>query len=260
MTLDSVVFVLSRPSESGNIGAACRAMKNMGLTRLRVVAPELPPEDEVIRARAVHAADVWDNAERFDRLEDAIADCSIVVGTTRRRGKKRKDFTLTPEELGAALKERPGRAAIVFGNERTGLEDHELNLCNLAAHIPADSAFPSLNLSHAVQVFAYALYRALGPAEGPRWVPVDAGRIDALVRVIADSFHAIGFYKQAGREEQERFFRDLFARAGITTDESHYLERVFRKMGRLGSAAAAAEDAADASARAVAQVSGEEHT
>ena len=245
MTLDSVIVVLSRPSESGNIGAVCRAMKNMGLTRLRVVAPEMPPDEEVIRSRAVHATEVWDHAEHFDRLADAVADCSLVVGTTRRRGKRRKDFTLTPEDLAESLRQRPGLAAVVFGNERTGLEDDELKLCNLASHIPADPVFPSLNLSHAVQIFSYALYRALGPTDGARWVPVEAERLTELVGIMADSFQAIGFYKQAGREEQERFFQDIFARAGITAGESRYLEQVFRKIGRLGTAAAAATDTVD---------------
>jgi tRNA/rRNA methyltransferase/tRNA (cytidine32/uridine32-2'-O)-methyltransferase len=249
VTLGSIIVILSRPSESGNVGAVCRAMKNMGLARLRIVAPEGPLDDEVIRARAVHATDVWDQVERFDLLSAAVADCSLVVGTTRRRGKKRKDFTLTPEELANALKEREGTTAIVFGNERTGLEETELQLCNLAAHIPANPDFPSLNLSHAVQVFSYALYRELGSVEGQRWVPVDEERLSKLVTVMADSFQSIGFYKQAGREKQERFFRDIFSRAGITMHESHYLERVFRKMGRLGLDAAA-----------VAKDCGEEHT
>jgi tRNA/rRNA methyltransferase/tRNA (cytidine32/uridine32-2'-O)-methyltransferase len=249
VTLSSIIVILSRPSESGNVGAVCRAMKNMGLTRLRIVAPEAPLDDEVIRARAVHATEVWDEAEHFEMLSEAISDCSLVVGTTRRRGKKRKDFTITPEELASALITREGTTAVVFGNERTGLEETELQLCNLASHIPANPDFPSLNLSHAVQVFSYALYRALGPAEGPRWVPVDEDRLTKLVGVMADSFQSIGFYKQAGREKQERFFRDIFARAGITTDESHYLEQVFRKIGRLG-----------VDAGAVDKGDGEEHT
>ncbi len=208
-------------------------MKNMGLGRLRVVAPEGEIDEAVVRARAVHAADLWDGAERYATAAEATADCSLVAGTTRRRGKKRKSITLTPWELGEALRDRPGPAAILFGNERTGLTADELSLCNLASHIPVDEAFPSLNLSHAVQIYAYELHRLLGEADSGRWVPVDARRLDETVRRMTDALASVGFYKQAGREDQERFFRDLLSRAGPTVDEVRYLEGIFSKMARL---------------------------
>lgn len=237
MRLCDTIVVLSRPSESGNVGAVCRAMKNMGITRLRIVAPEAPLDDDVIRARAVHAADVYDQAGRYDTLEEALADCSIAVATTRRRGKKRKSFSSTPEELAKALADRKGPAALVFGNERTGLEEEELLLCNLASHIPVDAAFPSLNLSHAVQVYCYALFRTLGEtaSHSPAWEPIKAERLDQVIKSIADSLELIGFYKQAGRPEQETFFRDILSRAELTVSEARYLEKIFRKAGRLGS-------------------------
>ncbi len=245
MLLKDIVIVLSRPAEAGNVGAVCRAMKNMGLARLRIVAPETEGgelDEQVALARAVHAGDVYRSAERFADLRSALADCSLVVGTTRRRGKKRKDFSLPPNELAAALRDRPGTAAIVFGNERTGLEDDELALCNLASHIPVDEAFPSLNLSHAVQIYAYELFAALGRPEAwaaqPTWTPVGEARLERLSGVIADSLASVGFYKQAGRADQERLFRDLFARAGLTADESRYVESIFRKMARLAGGAA----------------------
>ncbi|MFA6506007.1 MAG: RNA methyltransferase [Treponemataceae bacterium] len=240
MRLSDIVVVLSRPSESGNVGAVCRAMKNMGLTRLRIVTPETESgrlDDEVVNARAVHAVDVYESALWFDSLRLATADCSLIVGTTRRRGKKRKDFSMPPDELSRALRERPGMAAIVFGNERTGLEEEELSLCNMASHIPVDDVFPSLNLSHAVQIFAYELYLAMGRPEEwedqTRWVPINAEGLDQITTTVADCLESVGFYKQAGRSEQERLFRDIFARAGITLDESRYLEAIFRKMARL---------------------------
>jgi tRNA/rRNA methyltransferase/tRNA (cytidine32/uridine32-2'-O)-methyltransferase len=267
MRLDDVVIVLSRPSESGNIGAACRAMMNMGLARLRVVRePETPWDEARIRARAVHAEGIWDRAERFSSLAEAVAGFPLVIGTTRRTGRRRKSHTMTAAETAAYLREHPGPAALVFGNERTGLDDGELNLCNLAAHIPASEAFPSLNLSHAVQIFCYELYRALPPeipragnnegaapelpqalrfAEarwaanqethraGRRWTPLDQSALEGTVHAVTDSLASLGFYKQPGREEQERFFRDIFARAALTRREAAYLERIFDKAARL---------------------------
>jgi tRNA/rRNA methyltransferase/tRNA (cytidine32/uridine32-2'-O)-methyltransferase len=246
MDLSDLVIILCRPSEPGNVGAVCRAMKNMGLTRLRLVTPVFCTEPvsgkpsrtgAVLRARAVHAEQVWEDAETFDTLAAAVADLSLVIGTTRRRGRHRKAITQTPEECAAFLQRHPGPAALVFGNERTGLEAAELSLCNMASHIPADERFPSLNLSHAVQIYAYHLFRALNPAPAPAagtWIPLDRLRQDALVKSVTDSLAGLGFYKQRGREEQERFLRDLIARAGLTVDEGRYLGKIFAKAVQLG--------------------------
>jgi tRNA/rRNA methyltransferase/tRNA (cytidine32/uridine32-2'-O)-methyltransferase len=263
MLLSDVIIVLSRPAEAGNVGAVCRAMKNMGLSRLRLAAPEFSISDveakeassagpvlseagfgyggnqAILRARAIHAADLWEKAETFDTLAAAVKDCSLVVGTTRRRGRHRKQITMTPAEIAAFLRDRPGKAALVFGNERTGLEDDELELCNLASHVPVDEAFPSLNLSHAVQIYAYELFNALSghsPGEDAvkgQWVPLDQEAIDALARKITGNLKTIGFYKQAGMEERERFFRDVFSRAALTEREGSYFADIIAKAARL---------------------------
>lgn len=237
MRLLDMVIVLSRPSESGNVGAVCRAMKNMGLQRLRIVSPAAPLSDEQIRVRAVHAADVWEQARFYQSLEEAVSDCSIVIGTTRRRGQKRKNISLTPEEVAELCMRQPGTCALVFGNERTGLEADEIALCNVASHIPVDETFPSLNLSHAVQIYAYVLHRydiehELSAVKGS-WKPITQNEIDNLVQSITESLASIGFYKQSGRDLQERFFRDLFSRAGITQEEKNYLNGLFKKISKL---------------------------
>ena len=264
MLLSDVIIVLSRPAEAGNVGAVCRAMKNMGLSRLRIATPEFSAEDEVlpdakataaeqfslseagfgyggnlavIKARAIHAFDVWEKAETFDTLAEAVKDCALVIGTTRRRGRRRKQVTMMPAEIAAFLKGRPGPAALVFGNERTGLEDEELELCNLASHIPVDEAFPSLNLSHAVQVYAYELFQVLADSEvnavKGQWVPLHAEAIEGLVQEVTDNLRQLGFYKRIGREEQRRFFRDVFSRAALTEREGRYFAGIIAKAVRL---------------------------
>ena len=243
MRLSDVVFILCRPSEPGNVGAVCRAMKNMGLARLRLVAPAWDSPafaagswEETLRARTVHAEQVWEEAETFDTLEAAVADLSLVIGTTRRRGHRRKAVTLTPEECAAFLQTRPGPAALVFGNERTGLEAEELKLCSLASHIPADEGFPSLNLSHAAQIYAYQLFRSLAPEPAPpagSWTPLNRPQLDSLVESITNALAGLGFYKQKGREDQGQFLRDVFARAGLTLNEGRYLENIFVKAANL---------------------------
>lgn len=238
MELSDIRVVLSRPSESGNVGAVCRAMKNMGLSRLRVVAPEAPMDESVILARSVHAEELWTQAEHYTTLAEAVADCSIVIGTTRRRGKKRKDFSLTPEETATYVRSQNGTAALVFGNERTGLEAEELRLCTLASHIPASDVFPSLNLSHAAQIYFYELYTTLSSegeanAGSKHWVPVDLTKISVLTELILDTLGSVGFYTQAGKEDQRLLFRDLLARAALTVDEYRYLEGIVRKAHKL---------------------------
>jgi tRNA/rRNA methyltransferase/tRNA (cytidine32/uridine32-2'-O)-methyltransferase len=262
MKIGDVVIVLCRPEEPGNVGAVCRAMKNMGLSRLRLAAPRFDKgetagilseagwgyggAEAVIRARAVHAEDIWEKAETFDTLAGAVKDCSLVIGTTRRRGRRRKLVTMLPAELAAFLKDRPGpaagqqvagqQAALVFGNERTGLEDDELEICNFASHIPVNEDFPSLNLSHAVQIYAYELSQALSPAEmvPGTWVPMDQERIEELARETAASLKSLGFYTQVDSAEHERFFRDVFSRAGITEREGRYFADIIAKAARLG--------------------------
>ena len=261
MVLSDVIIVLSRPSESGNVGAACRAMKNMGLSRLRLAAPEFTIEgsdrennagietaaslseagfgyggnEAIIRARAVHAFDIWENAETFDSLAAAVKDCALVIGTTRRRGRHRKQVSMTATEIATFLKGHAGPAALVFGNERSGLDDEEIALCNLASHIHVDETFPSINLSHAVQIYTYELFRAMAGADAVKgqWVPLDQKAIEALVQEVTENLKMLGFYKQSGREEQERFFRDIFSRAALTEREGRYFAGLIARAANL---------------------------
>jgi tRNA/rRNA methyltransferase/tRNA (cytidine32/uridine32-2'-O)-methyltransferase len=243
-------------------------MKNMGLSRLRLVSPGFSTAGvnaasfdaafvdaasldatlsesgfayggnlAVIQARAIHAADVWEKAETFDSLAAAVKDCALVIGTTRRRGRHRKQVTMTPAEAAAFIKGHSGPAALVFGNERTGLEDHEIDICNVASHIPVDEAFPSINLSHAVQIYAYELFLSLASLEKDavkgQWVPLDEEAIEALVRDVTGNLGILGFYRQAGRDEQERFFRDIFSRAAITEREGRYFTSLIARAAQL---------------------------
>lgn len=206
----------------------------MGLSRLRLVSPE-PLDEGIVRARAVHAADIWEARSAYDTFAEAIADCAFAVGVTRRRGHRRKQGTLDPERLAAYFKERPGPAAVIFGNERTGLTADELAFCNAASHIPSHEDFPSLNLSHAVQIYAYQFFRVLGSVQDVpgTWVSMNCAEFDELARNIADSLAVLGFYKQPGRAEQERFFRDIFSRAGLSVREAAYMQDIFAKAARL---------------------------
>jgi len=235
MFLNDIKIILSRVSEAGNVGAVCRAIKNMGITNLRLAAPQ-PLFTDTILARAANSQEIWENARIFDTLAEAVDDCPIIVGTTRRRGHNRKAVSMTPNALAAWLAERPGPAAVVFGNERTGLEEAELNLCGIASHIPASEKHPSLNLSHAVQIYAYEFFLAMEkqkPVKG-EWTPMNQTEISILVKDITDELANLNFYYKPGREEQTRFLHDMISRAGLTDREGRYLEKIITKAARLG--------------------------
>jgi tRNA/rRNA methyltransferase len=228
-----VRFVLVRPRDPRNVGAACRAMKTMGFTSLAVVlGPLIDPEQAAVLAH--HARDVLEGALFCTDLEPAIADAALVAGTTRRRGKNRKYFTVFPEQLAErAAASGPGTVAVLFGNEETGLTDAELARCNLAVTIPSAPAFPSLNLSHAVQVVAYELARAFDRPHRTPFTPIPGAEVDDLAALMVRSLAAIGFRNPRGLESLTVFFRDIVARAALSTGEARRLGVVFRKIAGL---------------------------
>lgn len=228
-----VRFVLVRPRDPRNVGAACRAMKTMGFTRLAVVLGG-PVDPEQAAVLAHHARDVLEGALFCSALEDAIGDAALVAGTTRRRGRDRKAFALFPEQFAArAAAVGGGTVAVLFGNEDTGLTDAELARCHLAVTIPSSPDFPSLNLSHAVQVVAWELSRALETSPRTPFAPIGGREVDDLAGLIVRSLSAIGFRNPRGLENLSVFFRDVVARAGLSPGEARRLGVVFRKIAGL---------------------------
>ena len=156
----SVSVVLVETSHPGNIGAAARAMKNMGLSQLYLVDPKDFPSEEA-EWRASNAKDVLATARVVNNLDEAIADCGLVVGTSARE--RRIPWPLlTPRECSerAMVEIRQHPVAIIFGREDRGLTNEELHKCNYHVHIPTNPEYNSLNLAAAVQVLTYELRMA----------------------------------------------------------------------------------------------------
>ncbi|MGB6364167.1 MAG: TrmJ/YjtD family RNA methyltransferase, partial [Thermoanaerobaculia bacterium] len=154
-------IVLVRPQEEGNIGAAARAMANMGLERLILVQP-VAGIGRTARAFAVGAQDVLDNAEVAPSLDAALGPYRFVVGTTSTRSRQLDVPLASPREFPVRLRENPPATptALVFGPEASGLNNDELSLCGLLVTVPCASRQPTLNLGQAVLVLAYELYLA----------------------------------------------------------------------------------------------------
>lgn len=232
--LDRFRIVLVEPQDSGNVGSVCRAMKTMGFSKLRIVGRQRDDFDENrVRTLSLHARDLFEEAEFFDNLAVALEDVSLAAGITRRTGKFRKYVSIPPEQLAGHLASSgEGTVALVFGRESDGLTDQELDCCNLAVRIPSSELFPSLNLSHAVQVITYTLFRAY-QAPSAAYEAATQHEILDVERTITQSFESIGFFKQDEKEEVGRFFRDIFSRALLSGKEAARLKKMFRKMAGI---------------------------
>ncbi|ARW82556.1 tRNA (cytosine(32)/uridine(32)-2'-O)-methyltransferase TrmJ [Aeromonas salmonicida] len=153
--LDQIRIVLVNTSHTGNMGSAARAMKTMGLTRLVLVDPQTLPDDSA-HALAAGASDVLANARVVSTLDEAIADCGLVIGTSA-RSRTLSWPMLDPREAGekAVGEGMKHPVALVFGRERTGLTNDELQKCHYHVAIPANPEYSSLNLAMAVQTICY---------------------------------------------------------------------------------------------------------
>jgi tRNA (cytidine32/uridine32-2'-O)-methyltransferase len=240
-------IVLVGTQHPGNIGSAARAMKTMGLTRLVLVAPERAPDPESI-ALAAGADDVLESAAVFDDLAAAVADCRLVLGCTA-RSRRVQLPELAPRDAAARGVVEAGagsEVALVFGRERTGLSNEELQLCHVAVHIPADPGYSSLNLAAAVQVLAYEFRLALlaavdgaAAARGSDEPPAAHAQLEGFFGQLAETLEEIDFHKGRAPESALRKLRRLYLRARPSEAEVRLLRGVLadaQRMARMANA------------------------
>ncbi|MBZ4417215.1 RNA methyltransferase [Myxococcus sp. RHSTA-1-4] len=219
-----VRFVLMRPRNAENLGAAARALKNCGLSDWVWVTPEVEDLGPA-RRLAVHAEDVLDAARRASTLEEAVADCVWVVGTSSRKveGKRRLSPRAVGEELVARAPQGP--VALVFGDERSGLTNAEVERCHDLSAVPTAPEQPSINLAQAVLLYAYEVRVATLAASAPPPGPLPAAATDAELAQVESALDTMlgagGFLvdEQPGRTA----LRDLFAplrRSRLTRKEA----------------------------------------
>ncbi len=233
--------VLVGTQHPGNIGAAARALKTMGLSKLVLVAPEDFPSEEA-RRRAAGAEDVLENAQVFATLADAVADCRYVLGSTA-RGRRVQLQEHDPRDAARQLLARAvdGPVALVFGRERTGLFNEELQLCHAAVHIPANPDYSSLNLAAAVQVLAYEVRMALLAG---RIVPPVANddeheamasqaQLEGFFVQLGETLDDIDFHKGRNPDSAMRKLRRLFLRNSLTGKEVRLLRGVLSDAQRM---------------------------
>jgi tRNA (cytidine32/uridine32-2'-O)-methyltransferase len=237
---ESPRVVLVGTQHPGNIGSAARAMKTMGLDRLALVAPERFPDPQAY-ALAAGAADLIDRAVIFPTLAEAVADCRLVVATTARQRTVPMP-ELSPREGARRVREAQslGATALVFGRERTGLENEELQLCHAAIHIPANPDYSSLNLAAAVQIVAYE-WRLAGPVAPAAAVRGNDGEEAPATHAEMESFFAhlfelldqIDFHKGKDPAMVTQRLRRLFLRAQPDARELRILRGMYSDTQRL---------------------------
>ncbi|SKB89577.1 RNA methyltransferase [Luteibacter sp. 22Crub2.1] len=240
---DRLRFVLVRTSHSGNIGSAARAMRTMGFDRLTLVAPHRFPDPEAT-ALAAGADDVLGQAAIHDDLVAGLAGATFSLGlSARRRGVNLPE--LDPREGAAqaiAAARRGEQVALVFGNERTGLENDELARCHAMVRIPSVDDFSSLNLSQAVQVVAYELRTALLADEqpvvtqaepDPDEIPADAEQLERFFTHLGEMLDDIEFHKGRSPTTIMLKLRKLFLRARPELRELRILHGILADAQRM---------------------------
>ena len=253
-TADRIRIVLVGTQHPGNIGSAARALKTMGLDRLVLVAPQRYPHNEA-DMMAAGAEDVLATAVCVDTLAEAVADCRLVLGCTARSRRVQLE-ELSPRVAAARACETAlagAEVALVFGRERTGLENDELQLCHAAVHIPANPDYSSLNLAAAVQVLTYELRIGLLAADaepvegqadgghaggGQHDQPASHAQMEGLFAQLAQTLDDIDFHKGRAPASAMRKLRRLFLRSELGEREVRLLRGILADAQRMARLAA----------------------
>ncbi|MGN1392681.1 MAG: RNA methyltransferase [Succinivibrionaceae bacterium] len=236
--MDNVVIILVDPSHPGNIGSAARAMKTMGLKELRIVKKENIINSDSI-ALAKGARDVLESAKIYNTLDDALKDITLVAGTSA-RSRSIELPLYQPHEAVKKIAEHvrnDNKCAIIFGRERTGLTNEELQRCDIHVNIDANPDYSSLNLAMSVQVISYELRQILitDKKEKP---PVNNefirkpthDEVEAYYDFIEKNLLECGFLKEGHNGKVMGQIRRIYAKADLTYHELRILYGILATM------------------------------
>jgi len=232
--LSHIKIILVETSHPGNIGAVARAMKNMNISNLWLVSPKIFPSAEAT-SRASGADDILARATVCSSLQEAIADCNMVIGASA-RCRTISWPEMTPRECAKkiAITEPGNKVAIIFGRENSGLKNHELDLCHFLLRIPCNSEYSSLNIAAAVQVVCYELFIAAGRQEAI--VIGDRGKTPKATATQMESFYThlyqaltdIGFMHPDKSKSIMRRLRRIYNRIELDIKELDILRGILR--------------------------------
>jgi tRNA/rRNA methyltransferase len=233
--LERVRIVLVETSHPGNIGAAARAMKTMGINRLFLVKPKVLPDEHSV-AMATAAADVLSNANICANLNDALAGTTLAIAVTaRQRELSHPSFEAREAATNAIVGAKEGEVALVFGTEMSGLSNEDVLKCQQIAHIPADPDCSSLNLAQAVQVMCYELRMACGLKELPtasEFPLATFEEVERLYQHLEQTLTEVRFLNPDHPKRLMTRIRRIFARVRLEKEEVQILRGVFKMISR----------------------------
>ncbi len=235
INLNNISIVLHRPRATENIGAAARAMRNMGIDQLVVVNPHNCDLTRVCKMATHAALDVVENMMVFDTLEEALGGCGFVAGTTARLGGERKVITSPPilaEKLFAISEQN--QIAILFGPEDRGLTNEDIRRCHTLVNIPT-AEFSSLNLAQAVMIVCYELFRYT-TKKPHECVPRLANRheLDAMYAQLKEILIQISFINPDNPDYFLNNFRHFFSRLPLRAKEVQIIRGICRQIKWYG--------------------------
>jgi TrmH family RNA methyltransferase len=235
--LANIRIVLVETSHPGNIGAVARAMKNMCMSELYLVSPKIFPSADAT-SRASGADDILASAVVCDTLQEAIADCHIVVGASARS----RTITVpdeSPRDCAErlAIEAQDKKIAILFGRENSGLKNHELDLCQTLLSIPSNPKYSSLNLGSAVQVVCYEMMVAAQlstPEPKAMEAPLATSeQMESFYDHLYQALEEIGFINPEKSTSIMRRLRRIYHRAALDTKEIDILRGILKKSTAL---------------------------
>jgi tRNA/rRNA methyltransferase len=229
--LSNIRIVMVRPRGSGNIGSVARAMKNFGGADLAIVGTART-QSFWAKAMAVHGRDVLSEAKCYDTIRAAIADCTLVVGTTCRAGLYRA-HSQSPREIAPSIAAaaKQGKIALIFGPEDHGLSNKDLEHCQLLVDIPSHPDYRSLNVAQAAVVCLYELYVATLTTPADDAIQrAEAESIERLFDIMRHALLKIGFLDSENPEHMLLAFRRIFGRAGLEDKDVRILTGMFRQI------------------------------
>ena len=229
--LSNIRIVMVRPRGSGNIGSVARAMKNFGGADLAIVGTART-QSFWAKAMAVHGRDVLSEAKCYDTIRAAIADCTLVVGTTCRAGLYRA-HSQSPREIAPSIAAaaKQGKIALIFGPEDHGLSNKDLEHCQLLVDIPSHADYRSLNVAQAAVVCLYELYVATLTTPADDAIQrAEAESIERLFDIMRHALLKIGFLDSENPEHMLLAFRRIFGRAGLQDKDVRILTGMFRQI------------------------------
>ena len=223
--------VLVRPRDPNNIGAAARAMANFGLSDLRVVEPYEPSWQTAV-VSAVCAEDILQKAKLFHSLPEALADCKLTIATTALKNRRLNETIVLLPDFPKWLEQQPeGKTALVFGNEKTGLSNEDIELCTAAMHIPTTAKQPSINLAQAVILTCYELARGHVPARGKSALKAATfEQTELVVNEIDKLMQTVDFRQDYTATQRKTLIRKFFQRGALSKDDLFFLKKFAVKL------------------------------